>query len=74
MGKDNGPVFVTGATYGISPDYDCAKCSLRDGCEAYQEGTWCTRYTTRDQSRSRGESPADKWSRGEEDWDLVGGE
>ncbi len=51
-------------------DFDCVRCTLRRRCDQAQEGTWCTRFTTRDPEEDRGEGPAEKWSRGEEDGAL----
>lgn len=50
-------------------DYDCTKCRHRDGCPRFQEGSWCTRYATRE-PRERGTGPAEKWARGDEETGL----
>lgn len=46
----------------------CEFCARRDGCERYQEGTWCTRFT-REIIQKEGLSPSEKWAQGYTDWE-----
>lgn len=44
---------------------DCALCMYRQECETAQDGTFCLKFRT-EASKARGESPADRWARGED--------
>ena len=44
---------------------DCATCVRRGECERAAEGTFCPAWASAP-PRDRGESPADKWARGDE--------
>ena len=44
---------------------DCATCVRRETCERAREGTFCPMWAA-NPPRDRGESPADKWARGDE--------
>lgn len=44
---------------------DCATCALRKTCERAQEGSYCTRWTSRNGPRE-GKDPNQDWIRGED--------
>lgn len=44
---------------------DCTTCVRRGECERAAEGTFCPAWASAP-PRDRGESPADKWARGDE--------
>ncbi len=55
---------------GSAPDPDCARCIHRkEGCEQAMEGTWCTRFQSRD-PRDRGMGPSEAWEKGLDDPDM----
>lgn len=43
----------------------CESCVKREECERAQEGRFCPDWRSRE-AKDRGEGPAEKWSRGEE--------
>ena len=47
------------------PDLDCCVCIHRKECDRAQEGSFCTRFSSRDFD-PRGEDPNDLWKRGED--------
>ena len=51
------------ATDAIAPD--CRVCLWRDACETAQAGTFCLNFR-KEPPPDRGESPADRWARGED--------
>ena len=44
---------------------DCRTCAQRETCERAQDGTFCPQWRRTDPP-DRGESPADRWARGED--------
>lgn len=49
------------------PDPDCGTCALRKGCAAAMEGTFCTRWTSKEPEK-REPDPNRAWETGEEAW------
>jgi hypothetical protein len=45
-------------------DPDCGTCVHRNGCERFEEGSFCGKWASRE-PEDRGEGPAQKWARGE---------
>lgn len=50
----------------LHPDMDCCTCWQRKTCEQAKEGTFCTRWASREPA-PEGEDPNELWMRGEDE-------
>jgi len=65
MGRHDRPVKGYYSNQHERPDWDCMKCIHRKTCGRAAEGSFCTRYQSRE-PEPEGINPNELWERGEQ--------